>query len=255
MRILALLVFGLFCLHGWADDRPRVEVPELSSPETAPQESAWQSALLIPAFSPPLHAAANPEAAQTQVRLLWNKDFLFVRFICRDEGVVRLPVEENSPARDKLLFRADCVEVFLDPVGDGRAFVELQVSPDNEIFDAMHLYTADPVSGDDFLIREDLIKRESWFTPEWNLEGLQTTVERSDSSWQVTMKIPARTLLRRLGKTVFEPGMVLRANFVRLDYTPGDKNAVITNWAPVVAGRVHRSPAGMGYLMLTGATR
>ena len=98
-----------------------------------------------------------------------------------------------------------------------------------------------------------MIPREMWFFPEWNFEGLKTAarIRKEPAGWSATLAVPAAPILKRLGKKEFAAGMTLRANFVRLDYAPeSGKQAVITNWAPVVAGRVHRSPAGMGYLIL-----
>lgn len=228
------------------EERPSLEVPQNHS--GFPNDSAWRSAVTIKNLSAPLGSKLHPETQNTRVQLLWNADFLFVKFQCKDAQIT--PLAQESSGRDAPYHRADCVEVFLDPMSDAKAFLEIQVGPDNGIFDAVHLCTGTAKSQEDFLLTQETLDREMWFSAEWNLGGLETTATVETDGWSVIIAIPAKSTLRRLGKTQFEAGMHLRANFVRLDYSSGGSKAIITNWAPVVEGRVHRSPAGMGFLTL-----
>jgi len=148
-----LLVLGAFAVAaaGQSEERPRIEVPysaSLPPLDEGTPGAAWAGAAKIEGFRPPLGMAVSPETELTEVRLLWTKEALLVRFDCGDRAIVRL-LESGVPAtrRDLSYYAADCVELFLDGVGDGKAFVEIQISPDNGVFDALHLCTGVRESG------------------------------------------------------------------------------------------------------------
>jgi len=193
---------------------------------------------------------------KTQVRVLWCKDFLLVRFDCDDQSIVDLPGGDTaSPARDMPYFKADAAEVFLDPVGDGRMYMEFELSPNNGIFDAIYFCTAPPRSKADLSLENDFADRDLFILPEWNLDGLKTTTRiwpgSEGQGWSVIAAFPAKEILHRLGKKEFGPGMKIKVNFVRFNYFSDVHHPLeITNWAPVLGGCAHVSPAGMGTLVL-----
>ena len=260
--LLTLLIASMTSAHAGPMDRPKLTVPFADvepSLKPAPGDPMWARAATVGDLELPLGATGPQTHARTKVSLLWTKNFLWVLFRCDASTVTRLPgAATTSPERDLPYYRADCVEMFLDPVGDGKAYVEIQVSPDNGVFDGLHLYTANVQSEENFLVKEDLIRRESWFFLEWNLAGLQTAtnihLDAEPKGWSAVLALPANPLLHRSGQKEFAAGLTLRANFLRFDYStqPGPA-PVITNWAPVPAGRAHRAPAGMGYLTLSEA--
>jgi hypothetical protein len=87
-------------------------------------------------------------------------------------------------ARDSNTWEQEVIEVFIDEDGDGKDYLELQVTPTNVVFDAKFATH-----------RSDLKAARAW-----NMEGLQTAVtvdgtvnarEDTDKSWTVEMAIPA----------------------------------------------------------------
>ena len=83
-------------------------------------DPVWQKAGAFSLQAPSNVTFATPPE-KTEVRVLWCKDFLLVRFDCQDQSIVRLPgADAAKGARDLLYFKADAVEAFLDPVGDGQ---------------------------------------------------------------------------------------------------------------------------------------
>jgi hypothetical protein len=257
--VASALISGL--LHAQAvPARPQVNVTEI---DTMPN---WEHVVTDPCWNAgnvesltlesPLNVKFTSPPESARLRLLWNKDFLLVRFDCHDQSIVFLP-SSYGPAgqRDLPYFKADAVEAFIDPVGDGRMYMEFQFSPNGGLFDAIYLYTAAPETGKDFLLEGNFVNRNLFFIPEWNLEGLRTTSliwsASEGKGWTVVAALPAKEILKRWGKTRFEAGMKLKANFVRFDYPSGAGHPPdITNWAPVLAGCAHVSPTGMGTLML-----
>ncbi|MDR1304965.1 MAG: carbohydrate-binding family 9-like protein [Verrucomicrobiales bacterium] len=237
--------------------------PELAVPFTAAEpaldaatgDPVWRRAAVIGQFSPPLAMTFAAPPQNTRVLALWTKQDLFLRFECAGAPVNILPEAPLLPAapppRDLQYFKGDCVEVFLDPVGDAREYIELQFNPGHGVFDGVYLFTSSVESDARGMVRGDLIARECWFFKEWDLAGLRNAATVSADGWRVTVALPAAALLQRRGLKEFSAGLRLRANFVRFDYAAGAGHPpVITNWARVVEGRAHRSPQAAGTLTL-----
>jgi len=217
----------------------------------------WQKASLTPlSLQAPSNVIFPTPPEKTQVRVLWCKDYLLVRFDCDDQSIVYLPGSgATNAARDLSYFKADAVEVFLDPVGDGRMYMEFEFSPNNGIFDAIYFCTTTPRSKADFILEDDVANRDLFIIPEWNLAGLKSTARiwtgSGGKGWSVIAAFPAKEILHRLGKKEFTQGMRMKLNFVRFNYYFDVHYPLeITNWAPVLAGCAHVSPAGMGTLIL-----
>ena len=64
---------------------------------------------------------------------------LYVRFVCQDDDILT-----TLSGRDAEYDQEDVVEVFPDPVGDEKEYIELQVSPNNGVGDVIYLCTGKP---------------------------------------------------------------------------------------------------------------
>ncbi len=236
-------------------DVPQAAVPPLISADL--KDPAWKNAVTL---SPLTLSIGAPDKSvpvpATLVSLLWDAKFVYVRLVCDDTDIY-VPVH----GRDSDLFRGDVVEVFLDPVGDSREFVEIEVSPDNDVMDKLHLITSTFIGSDDNgVLNQDIIDRDQWSMIGFDVVGLVTNAKRvplavTTPGWVVDMAIPATCVCRRLGAGVFSP-MTMRINFIRYDEqdaaTPSGHRFVAMNWAPVRWGQPHRSPQVMGYVRLVG---
>ena len=258
--LLAALLLGGGLRGQTASERPEakaVQIDALPAWDNVFADPIWQKALAFSLVAPSNVTFATPPE-KTEVRVLWSKDFLLVRFDCQDQSIVRLPGADAAKAtRDLLYFKADAVEAFLDPVGDGRMYMEFEFSPDNGVFDAAYFITTTPRSKPNFLLEDDVATRDLFVLPEWNLAGLQTAAriwpETEGRGWSFIAAFPAKEILHRLGKTAFAPGMQMKLNFVRFNYSSDTRHPLeITNWAPVLGGCAHVSPTGMGTLVLEG---
>jgi hypothetical protein len=69
----------------------------------------------------PLHASA---------KLLWDEHYLYLG-VDVDDRLLRA----SNTERDDHLWKQDCVELMVDPDGDGKSYFEVQVSPRGVIFD------------------------------------------------------------------------------------------------------------------------
>ncbi|MEO7717465.1 MAG: carbohydrate-binding family 9-like protein [Capsulimonas sp.] len=253
---LASLTLGSAARAANTQPRPRLIVtPASMKPflSANPEDSAWKNAPTIPSLPLSLgEESAGLTALPTQVKLLWDADYLYIRFVC-------ISSEIHSPYKthDDPIYKGDCVEMFLDVKGDARQWIELEVSPRCVTFDKVMTLTADPISDADLILAPDLRNRDLWRDLSWTLDGLRTaaTIQKSGkriTGWTVDIALPAKPTLRRLGLDHFAP-MTLRANFLRYEYpaTNGAKRPLIAmNWSPVRWGCPHISPQAMGYLEL-----
>ena len=196
-------------------------------------------------------------AFATRVELRWDPQFLYVRFWCR---APEAPWAPHGDKRDAPHHNGDVVEVFIDPVGDARQFVELQVSPANGVYDKLYLLTGEPRSHANGVLLDDVLKRDQWEFPEWNWEGLRSATaewhqEGTVVGWIADLALPAKPLLRRLDLKTYKAPLTLRVHLIRnacpLDKSVSSGRAFLSlSWAPAPLGRPHRAPATMGELRL-----
>ncbi|MGG4146531.1 carbohydrate-binding family 9-like protein [Paenibacillus algorifonticola] len=135
-----------------------------------------------------------PPRERTEVRIGWSSKHLHIRFACRDLHIV-----SEFTQRDEPLYEQDVVEVFIDEEGEGRRYMELEVSPNNVVFDA--IIENDGSGG---ISSSDLM---------WQFSGLQTSVQSDDQGNVLYfIDIPASNFQRP-----FAPGLVFHINLYRID--------------------------------------
>lgn len=233
---------------------PVLNVPRaLSTPRlnASPSDAAWASAATISALTLSRGEELSSNVPPTRVKLMWDENFLYARFECGD---TRIYAPFVKPDRDQPLYQGDVVELFLDVVGDGRQYVELQISPRNQVFDQNIVLSTAPVSDENGRLVDAILKRDFWPDSSWNMKGLQTAASTRPRGWTADVAVPAAPLLRRLGLKTFAP-MTLRAHLMRYKWIPtGDpktpRRLIPMNWAPVQSGTPHISPQAMGFLKL-----
>ncbi|MCB9787573.1 MAG: carbohydrate-binding family 9-like protein [Deltaproteobacteria bacterium] len=204
-------------------------------------DPAWQTARPGTAFVQPGGGGVTPQR-MTQVRAVWDDSALYVAFTVRDDDVWN-----DQTGRDATLWEQDVVEIYLDPGADGRDYVELQVSPTGEIFDAWF---------------------ETHRTPAWpeaakklTLSGMQAKVEVdgsvnqrddgvTDKGWNVEVAIPWKELPGIDGAPA--PGTRWGANFYRIDVKSPAREGFMTAWSP--AGGDFHNTSQFGRLVFAPAT-
>ena len=144
-------------------------------------ERAWRQAGRVPLAHCFLSRQGKPPL-DTAARLLWDDEHLYIAFECDDPDVFG-----RAGPRDSELWEEEVVEVYLDPDGDGRDYLELEVNPRNAVID-LKLPAADQVKGDAY-------KRFR----QWNCVGWKTAVhvdgtlanrDDTDRRWTAEMAIP-----------------------------------------------------------------
>lgn len=260
---------------GWR--LPSLDVPRAPGPvdiDARWDNPAWNEAFpghhgppgfgVIEALPLALGAPSAARPHPTRVLFQWTPTVLYVRFVVVDDDGSAPYRRPGVVGRDAKHYQSDCVEVFIDPVGDGRQTAELQVSADNEIFDQQILFTAAPSLDENGLVRNG---REQWLMKEWNLDGLQTATAAFERDgrrgWIADLALPARGILRRTGRDRYAEGDVLRAHVQRYKWIPaatrpGDDtepspDLLPHTWGPVMFGNPHNAPGRQGFLRLRPA--
>jgi len=168
-----------------------VQMPELPDADGFPTLSSWE-------VSGPLRFSADwqgndadPER-ETEVRLLWTPEWLFVRFRARFRVITVFPNAEPSGRRDQLWDR-DVAEVFLQPDQSHlRRYKEFEVSPNGFWIDL------DIAPGEKHDLKSGLRRR--------------VILNEADKIWVAELALPMKCLVAR-----FDPAATWRVNFYRVE--------------------------------------
>jgi hypothetical protein len=173
----------------------------------------------------------------TRVQTAYDQDNLYIAFICKDPDIWGKFTE-----RDQHLWTEEAVEVFIDTDTIPNTYVEIEVSPNNILFDS---YIVDPVDID------------ITATKEFDLKGIRTAVSVDgsvndendlDRRWTVEISIPLKELVDE--DYLIVPGSTeWRTNFYRIERKRGGESTGYA-WSPTGA-RFHK-PAAFGLLGFGG---
>jgi hypothetical protein len=190
-------------------------------------EPSWASAATMPEFAA-AEGSREPNG-KTTAKLLWDDENLYVYASILDTDIYSEFTQQDDP-----LWKADCVEVFIDADGNRSGYVELQVSPNNVTFDS---WFAGPRSS-----RGD----EAWDS------GMRTAVKVSgtgnvkndgDRGWEVEIAIPLAAVKGRADamQVAIPPavGDRWRMNVVRVDRQSKGEIASVSSWNQIGMSDFH----------------
>jgi hypothetical protein len=189
-----------------------------------------------------LNDSGKPPLQPTEARMLYDDDFLYAAFHCVDSDAWGALPNRNDP-----LYLEEVVEVFLDPSGRRRCYVEIEVSPLNVIFEAYILNDprCPPLQG----------------LTQWTCRGLRTAVHverettprgRASRYWNCEMAIPFNQL-PDAPHVPPKPGDRWRANLYRIDRAPRlDEHSA---WSPTGVLNFHMPEKFGDLLFLTAGER
>ncbi len=194
VSMLALPPLFLFSFLGSVSPSDTVSAVPLSQPPAAdgfPEPAAWKSSEPIVFQSD--WQGKNPDTErETQVRLLWNPDTLFLHYRSRYRTLTVFSDADPSGRRDHLWDR-DVVEVFLqpDPTYPGHYF-EFEVSPNGYWIDLdiEHGDRSDPSTG----------------------MKCRTHIDEKQKVWTAEIAIPLRSMVQH-----FDQSSTWRVNFFRVE--------------------------------------
>ncbi len=174
----------------------------------------------------------KPPKQPTEVRLLYDDDYLYVAFHCEDKDAWGAFTHRDDPVCGE-----EAVEIFIDPTRKQRSYMEIEVSPLNVIFD---LY-----------VLNDSRSPGIHFLQDWDCVGLRTAVHierdrnRRTKSWNCEMAIPFHQM-HDAPNIPPKPGDRWRMNLYRIDHLP--RCDEYSAWSPTLKIDFHR-PQHFGELL------
>ena len=163
------------------------------------------------------------EPYRTRFRALWNEHGLHLRFDSEDDAPWFTMTE-----RDDRLWEEEVVEIFLDPLGDGR-YVEVELNPANVVCDLRRLGRGETAS-------DPIGPMDRGF----NVTGMRTAVTAADGRWVGTLLLPWAGLGLPGPPT---PGAEIPFNVFRIKRPGGpeapDAGAVFAAWSPTGSPSFH----------------
>ena len=164
-------------------------------------------------------------AQGTRVWAAWDADEMRVLIRAEDTRIAATLTERDAP-----LYTEEVVEVFLDPVGDGECYFEIEVNPLNAVLD--------------LVLRRNRSGCKKDFA--WRCENLRTQVRREAAAWSAELAIPFRSLAAGPPQR----GEKWRVNFTRIDRPPGLPRE-LTAWSPTGSANFH-VPERFGVIEFSG---
>ena len=217
----------------------KVEVPELATKRADGaikldgklDEPSWSKA----SATASLVNTMNGEAAEpsVNVRTLWDDKHLYVAFDVADDYL-----KSTFTKDDDHLWEQDCIEIMVDPDGDGKNYFELQVSPANKRFDTSYdsRRVPQPFGHVDY---------DSKLSSGVAVRG-KLNDDDDDQGYAVELAIPwAAFSVGDAKQAAPKPGDSFRANFYVMDARKEGMRAV--GWSPPRVGDFH-VPARFGKL-------
>jgi alpha-galactosidase len=160
-------------------------------PDGFPTPSSWEMSAPLRFNADWQGKNADPER-ETEVRLLWTPEWLFVRFRARIRVITVFPNAEPNGRCDQLWDR-DVAEVFLQPdPSQLRSYKEFEISPNGFWIDL------DIAQGEKHDLKSGLRRRVS--------------LNETKKTWVAELALPMKCLVER-----FYPAAVWKVNFYRVE--------------------------------------
>ena len=171
-------------------------------------EHDWKQAVLISDFED-IEGASKPKPSfSTTVKMMWDSQYLYIGAVLEEPHLWG-----TLKKHDDIIYRDHDFEVFIDPMGDGEQYFEIEI---NVLGTIMDLFMNKPY------------KKGGTFDMEWNTTGIQSKVIANgtinnnsdiDSSWTVEMAIPFTAISRN--NRIASPSTTnpWRINFSRVQWT------------------------------------
>jgi len=172
-------------------------------------EFSWELAPQIDDFERILNKY-DGVAHATRARMLWDDEHLYFGFACQDPDIWAIFDQEDDE-----MWSEEVVEVFIDPDGDARNYLELEVNPLNAWVD-LRIIELQP----------------KWVSSkDWDIRGLKTAVQvygtvndtsDVDLGWTCEIAIPWTAMEDSIdGGSRPRPGDQWRLNLYRIERTAG----------------------------------
>ena len=156
-------------------------------------------------FSGPfvIHNSGEKATQKTSVSLSWNEENLYIAYRSEDSKIIG----KERPKDSKIYETDDLVEIFIDPDGDGKNYVEIGVNAFSTNYDLLLKCVSSECGG--------------WGTSmDLNISGLEAVSKITPEGFCTEIKIPFSSLEKIENGHFITPkaGTKWKANAFRIDY-------------------------------------
>jgi Carbohydrate family 9 binding domain-like len=188
-------------------------------------EPSWRAAKSTGAFR--ANDGSDSATSKVEARMLWDDSNLYFAFECEDTDLTA-----TMRKRDEHLWKEEVVEIFIDPDGDEKNYIELEVNPLGAFLD---LFVLTPVIP---------IPYESYNIPaKWAVK-VDGTIQNSsdrDRGWSVELAMPLKDAVTAPNLPP-KNGDRWRLNLYRIERKPKDQ---LIAWSPTLKPSFH-TPSRFG---------
>ena len=212
MRFSTLLALATLPLAAYAGPPAQYLVQRALEPVVVDgtlDEFSWERAHQINRFERILNDY-DEVLFPTRAKMLWDSSYFYFAFVCQDADMWAIYNQEDDP-----LWSEEVVEIFIDPDGDGKRYLELEVNPLNVVVDLL-IYAVEP---------------EWHSSKDWDIAGLKTAVRAHgtvndslalDRGWTAEIAIPWAAMADSItGGARPTAGDVWRLNLYRIERKGG----------------------------------
>lgn len=196
-------------------------------------EYAWDGAADTTLFVNVTNGKPAPESpVQGSAKLIWDETALYLGVTVKEQNVVG---GFDKKQKDPHLWTKDCVEIMVDPDGDGdnKDYYEIQVNPQNLVFDSFFDDYNKPRTEPD-----GPFGHQDWSSKLESAVQVQGTLDNpkdKDEGYTMEIKLPWSSF-DKAKKVPPEPGSKWRMNI----YAMKDNNGVA--WSPILGqGNFHKA--------------
>jgi len=171
-------------------------------------EHDWKQAVLISNFED-IEGAAKPKPTfSTEVKMMWDSQYLYIGAVLEEPHLWG-----TLKKHDDIIYRDHDFEVFIDPMGDGEQYFEIEI---NVLGTIMDLFMNKPY------------KKGGTFDMGWNTAGIQSKIIANgtindntdiDSGWTLEMAIPFTAISKAQRAATPSFNKPWRINFSRVQWT------------------------------------
>lgn len=188
-------------------------------------EEIWQKAEQV-VLKNNTGAEVQDSTLMTWVKTCYNDEYLYISFVCNDPDIWG-----DFTDRDQHLWTEEAIEVFIDTDDEMNTYVEIEVSPNNVLFDA---FIVDPFNIDIPNVQKYNLKG---FKSAVTIDGTLDNRMDADKKWTVEMAIPLKELITKHDSFVPEK-IEWKINFYRINRDI-EKQPILLAWSPT-NGRFHK---------------
>ena len=171
-------------------------------------DPSWQKASWTDSFVNIEGVQKTPPLYRTRVKILWDDQFLYI-----GADLTEPHVWATLTTRDSVVYHDNDFEVFIDPEGDERDYIEIEINAFNTIFD---------------LLLKNTYLRGGPAIHDWNVKNLRSAVYVNgtlndpsdfDRGWSVELAIPWKNFnISTQRSAPPEQNDIWRMNFSRVQW-------------------------------------